>query len=117
MCTQSCPALCDPIDPIDPIDSSPPGSSVHGVSQARILEWIAISYSSGFSDPGIEPASLVSPALAGGFFATTPPENPLLFPAAQQWGVSEAILLSLRDYPFAPQTTPSSQGTGEVPRA
>ena len=112
MCIQSCPTLCDPIDPID---GSPPGSSVHGVSQARILEWITISYFSGSSDPGIEPC-LLSPALAGGFFTTTPPENPLLFPAAQQWGVSEAILLSLRDHPFAPQTTPSSQGTAEVPR-
>jgi len=34
---QSCPTLCDPID------SSPPGSSVHGILQARILEWVAIS--------------------------------------------------------------------------
>ena len=36
---KSCPALCDPED------YSPPGSSVHGISQARILEWVAISYS------------------------------------------------------------------------
>ena len=36
---QSCPALCNPID------SSPPGSSVHGILQARILEWVAISFS------------------------------------------------------------------------
>ena len=33
----------------DPVDCSPPCSSVHGISQARILEWIAISYSRGFS--------------------------------------------------------------------
>ena len=37
---QSCPTLCDPID------GSPLGSSVHGISQARILEWVAISFSS-----------------------------------------------------------------------
>ena len=37
---QSCPTLCDPID------GSPPGSSVPGVLQARILEWVAISFSS-----------------------------------------------------------------------
>ena len=37
---QSCPALCDPID------GSPPGSSVPGILQARILEWAAISFSS-----------------------------------------------------------------------
>ena len=35
--TQSCPTLCNPMD------CSPPGSSVHGISQARILEWVASS--------------------------------------------------------------------------
>ena len=39
VCAQSCPTLCNPMD------CSPPGSSVHGVLQARILEWVAISYS------------------------------------------------------------------------
>ena len=42
---QSCPTLCDPMD------CSPPGSSVHGIHQARILEWIAISFSRGSSQP------------------------------------------------------------------
>ena len=37
---QSCPALCDPMD------CSPPGSSVHGILQARTLEWVAVSFSS-----------------------------------------------------------------------
>ena len=37
---QSCPTLCDPID------SSPPGSPVPGILQARTLEWVAISFSS-----------------------------------------------------------------------
>ena len=36
---QSCPTLCDPID------SSPPGSSIHGIFQARVLEWVAIAFS------------------------------------------------------------------------
>ena len=36
---QSCPTLCNPTD------SSPPGSSVHGILQARILEWVAVSFS------------------------------------------------------------------------
>ena len=35
----------------DPMDCSPPGSSFHGFSQARILEWVAISFSRGFSQP------------------------------------------------------------------
>ena len=39
VCAQSCPTLCDPMD------WSPLGSSVHGILQARILEWVAISYS------------------------------------------------------------------------
>ena len=42
---QSCPTLCDPMD------CSPPGSSVHGIFQARILEWVAISFSRGSSRP------------------------------------------------------------------
>ena len=43
--TQSCLTLCDPMD------CSPPGSSDHGILQARILEWVAISYSRGSSWP------------------------------------------------------------------
>ena len=39
------------------MDYSPPGSSIHGILQARILEWVAISYSRGSSDPGIEHTS------------------------------------------------------------
>ena len=35
----------------DPMDCSPPGSSIHGISQARILEWVAISFSGGSSQP------------------------------------------------------------------
>ena len=42
---QSCPTLCDPID------CSPPGSFLHGILQARILEWVAISFSRGSSQP------------------------------------------------------------------
>ena len=42
---QSCPTLCDPMD------CSIPDSSVHGIFQARVLEWIAISFSRGSSRP------------------------------------------------------------------
>ena len=35
----------------DPVDCSPPGSSIHGIPQARILEWVAISFSRGSSQP------------------------------------------------------------------
>ena len=42
---QSCPTLCDPMD------CSLPGSSLHGILQARVLEWVAISFSRGSSQP------------------------------------------------------------------
>ena len=45
VCAQSCPTLCDPLD------CSPPGSSVHGILQARLLEWVAIYFSRGSSQP------------------------------------------------------------------
>ena len=56
------------------MDCSPPGFSVHGVLQARILEWVAIPSPGDLPDPRIE---LGSPALAGGFFTTEPPGKPL----------------------------------------
>ena len=62
---QLCPTLCDPMD------CNLPGSSVHGIFQARILEWVAISFSSGSSWL----RDLVSPALTGWFFTTAPPGN------------------------------------------
>ena len=62
---QSCPTLCNPLD------CSPPGSSVHGILQARILEWVSMPFSRGSSDPEIEPESLTSPALVGEFFITS----------------------------------------------
>src|SRR5574337_969740 len=46
--TQSCPT------PSDPMDCSPPGSSVHGICQARVLEWGAIAFSSDFPRRGIK---------------------------------------------------------------
>ena len=65
VCAWSCPTLCDPVN------CSLSGSSVHGIFQARILEQVAIFYSRGSSQPGIEPVSLASPALAGRFFTTS----------------------------------------------
>ena len=53
------------------MDYSPPDSFVHGILQARILKWVAISSSGDLPDPGIEAASLKSPALAVGFFTTS----------------------------------------------
>ena len=67
---QSCPALCKPMD------CSPPGSSVHGILQARILEWLVMFSTRGTSppgdlpNPGIKPSSLY-PESAGRFFSTS----------------------------------------------
>ena len=60
------------------MDYSLLGSSVHGIFQARTLEWVGISFSGNIPDSGIEPASLASPALAGRFFTTVPPGKLLL---------------------------------------
>ena len=53
------------------MDCSPPGSSVHGILQARILERVAGPPPGDLPDPGIEPESLMFPALAAGFFTTS----------------------------------------------
>ena len=64
---KSCPTLCDPMD------CSLPGSSLHGISQARILERVAISSS---RESSRSRDQLASPALAGRFFTTEPPGKP-----------------------------------------
>ena len=65
--TQFYPTLCNPID------YSTPGSSVHGILQARILEWVTISYSRGSSPLGIEPGS---PVLQADSLLSEPPGEP-----------------------------------------
>ena len=67
---QSCPTLCDPMD------CSPPGSSVHGILQARILGWVAFPFSRGSSQP--RDRTQVS-HIAGRFFTS--------------WATREALLL------------------------
>ena len=57
----------------NPLDSSPPGSSVHGILQARIVEWVAIPFSRGSSQPRDQ--TQVS-WIAGRFFITEPPRKP-----------------------------------------
>ena len=64
---ESFPTLCNPMD------YRPPASSVHGISQARILEWVAITFSQGFSQSRYQ--TCVS-CITGKFFATEPSEKP-----------------------------------------
>ena len=65
--TQSCLTL------LCPYGSSPPGCSVHGISQTRILERVAISFSRGSSQPR-DPTRIS--CIAGRFFSTKPPGQP-----------------------------------------
>ena len=71
------------------MDCSLPGSSVHGILQARILEWVAFPSQGDLSDPRIEPTSLMSPALADGFFITSETLE------APSWGIHIQILIVL----------------------
>ena len=64
---QSCLTLCDPVD------CSLPGSSVHGILQARILKWVVISSSRESSPPRNQTLVSCSSFIAGGFFTTEPP--------------------------------------------
>ena len=68
--TKSCLTLCDPMD------CSPPGFSVHGISQARILEWVAMPSSRASSQPR-DQTQVSCPA--GGVFATEPPGKPTVY--------------------------------------
>ena len=61
---QLCPTLCNAME------YSPPVSFAHGIHQTRILEWVECPPPGELPDSGIKPLSLVSPALAGGFFIT-----------------------------------------------
>ena len=68
--TQLCPTLCNPVD------CSPPGSSIHGILQARILEWVAIPFSRDLPDPGIKPRS---PSLQADSLLSEPPGSKQIF--------------------------------------
>ena len=82
---QSCPTLCNPMD------CSRPGSSVHKIFQARVLEWVAFPTSRDLPSPGTEPTSLESPELAGRFFTTAPPGKPMCFSSLLSGRGKEAI--------------------------
>ena len=62
------------------MDDSPPGSSVHGISQARILEWVAISFSRGSSPPRVQTCgSCISCFGRQDYFPTSHQESQLVF--------------------------------------
>ena len=67
---QSCPILCDPMD------CSLTGSSVHGILQVRILEWVSRPSSRGFSWPRDWACVLCGSCIVGRFFTAEPPGKP-----------------------------------------
>ena len=70
--TPSCPTLCNSMD------GSPPGSSVHGIPQAKILVWVAISFSRDLPDQGIESMPPVVPALQAEYLLLSGGGSPLV---------------------------------------
>ena len=88
--TQSCRTLCDPTD------RSPPGSSVHVILQARILEWVAVPFSRGSSQPRDQ--TQIS-CIVSRFFT--------IWAAREVPGVSVKSLLSLSSEPL-----PSNHSNG-----
>ena len=82
---QSCPTLCSPMD------YSSPGSSVHGIFQARILEWVAIPFFRESSQP--KDVGWVS-CIAGGCFTTEPPGKPYIILGYSIGNIHPTYLLS-----------------------
>ena len=82
---QSCLILCSPMD------CSPPGSSVHGISQARIQEWVAISFSRGPSRPRYWTQVF---SIAGWFFTAEPPAGSWMW----EWGINAVYRITRRFY-------------------
>ena len=85
--SQSFPALCNPMD------CSPPRSSVHGILQARILEWVAMPSSRGSSQPRDQ--ACVS-HVAGGFFAIWATREAQIYAYAQLNHFAVRLKLSQR---------------------
>ena len=85
---QSCPTTCSHMN------YSPLGSSVHGFLQARILEWVAMPFSRGSSQPRDWTCVFCVSCIAGGFFTTEPPEKLPLGPYSTQKRMCQLLLLS-----------------------
>ena len=84
-------------DSLHPMDCSLPSSSVYGILQASILEWLPCPPPGDLPDPRIEPGSSASPALAGGFFTTSAVWEALML----------AYLLLNKDISFIKASPPS----------
>ena len=99
MCTQSCPTFCNPMD------CSLPASSVPGILQTRMLEWVAIPFSRDLPNPGIKPGSLALQAdssLSEALVSTSPsnkgwlPLTCCIFKGKGSWEFFVCLLVFLR---------------------
>ena len=91
---QSCPILCNSMD------CSPPGSSVRGILQARVLEWVAMPSSRGSCQPR---GWTQSPALQADSLASEPPGKPFpkigpYYPSSHTWMVVQGCQQPVRFY-------------------
>ena len=102
----------------DSMDCGPPGSCVHGISQARILEWVAISFSTGSSQPRDQTHVSCVSCSAGRFFTTEPPGKPVA-----EWGgvgtqfnhVLTPPVLSPACCAWLPTTSPDDKMASRLP--
>ena len=83
----------------DPMDCSPTGSSVHRIFQARILEWVTISFSRGSSPPRDQPWVSYISCIAGGFFTTR-----------ATWEAQQTMLACARDPKWVSESQPWGVG-------
>ena len=103
MCVYSVMTLCDPMD-----YSCLPGSSVHEILQARILEWVAISSSRGSSLPRDRTHVSSATCTAGRFFTAEPPGKPQAQVQTIPAGSLLATPLSIPRVSWLPQAEPQS---------
>ena len=103
--TQSCLTLCDPMD-----------YRVHGILQARILEWVAVPFSRGSSQPEIKPRS---PALQADSLPAEPPGKPIYSVSPQlkaKSGLMNISTLSVQDKSISVQWWPADKlGLSSIP--
>ena len=99
-------------DSLRPLDCSPPSSSVRGIFQTRILEWVAIPFSSRSSWPRDQTRVSCGSCMAGRFFSTEFPGKPTSW-LPQSFSIGKRIILQWLDEECPWQTT---KGHGEQTR-
>ena len=106
-----------PVRLCNPMDCSLPGSSVHGILQARILEWVAMPSSRGSSLPRVQTRlCLVSLALASGFLTTSATWEALITAGIHLFPITPIVLIFGSDGgSFPPLVRFASQGTHSFP--